>query len=150
MTSLVRAESGLPEPRLWRSRSNRVFAGVIGGLAEKFGLEALPLRLLYAPLTVLSAGLLAIPYIAVWAIARTHGPERTEPRVWRSGSNKVVGGVLGGLAEKMGAPPMAVRVLYAALTVFTMGVPGVFLYLVLWALMPSLDPRPDPHEDFER
>ena len=138
-TELVRAEAGLPAPRLWRSRSNRVVAGVIGGLSEKLGLEPLPIRILYGALTVFSAGLLAIPYIGIWAITRTHGPPRSTPRFWRRSSNKVVAGVLGGLADKIGVAPIVTRVLYAAATVFTMGAPGIVLYLLLWALMPSID-----------
>src|SRR5918992_176062 len=108
--------SGVPAPRLWRSRSNRVFAGVLGGLAEKFGLEASPLRLLYGLLTVVSGGLLAIPYVAIWAITRPHGPPRSAPRLWRSRSDKVIGGVLGGLAEKFETSSMFLRVLFVTLT----------------------------------
>lgn len=152
-TGLVRAESGLPAPRLWRSRSNRVVAGVIGGLAEKFGLAVLPVRILYGALTLFSAGLLAIPYVAIWAIARVHGPERTGPRFWRRSSKKVIAGVLGGLSDRAGIPAIVTRVLYAAATVFTMGAPGVVLYLLLWALMPSIDDASEParyREDFDR
>jgi phage shock protein PspC (stress-responsive transcriptional regulator) len=152
-TGLVRAESGLPAPRLWRSRSNRVVAGVIGGLSEKFGLEALPVRILYGALTVASAGLLAIPYAAIWAITRVHGPSRSGARFWRRSSNKVIAGVLGGLSDKLGVPATVTRVLYAMATVFTMGAPGAVLYLLLWALMPSIDDAGEParyREDFDR
>ena len=152
-TGLVRAESGLPAPRLWRSRSNRVVAGVIGGLSEKFCLEALPVRILYGALTVFSAGLLAIPYVGIWAITRVHGPERSDQRFWRRSSNKVVAGVLGGLSDRAGIPAIVTRVLYAAATVFTMGAPGIVLYLLLWALMPSIDDAREPTrypESFDR
>jgi phage shock protein PspC (stress-responsive transcriptional regulator) len=149
-TTLARAASGLPEPRLWRSRSNRVFAGVLGGLAEKFGLEPLVVRLVYGTLTVLSAGFLALPYVAVWAITRPHGPERTRPRFWRSTSKRIVGGVLGGFAERTGASPIALRVLYAAVTAFTMFLPGTLLYLLLWVVTPAFHDRRGPHDDFER
>jgi phage shock protein C len=136
VTGYARA-AGLPVPRLWRSRSNRVLAGVLGGVAEKFGWEPLPVRLLYGSLTIVSGGLLAIPYLAIWAITRMHGPERTSPRFWRSRANKIIGGVLGGLAEKLGIPPLLARVLYSVLTVFSMGVPGILIYLLLWAVMPT-------------
>jgi phage shock protein C len=138
VTGFARA-AGLPVPRLWRSRSNRVIAGVIGGLAEKFGMEPLPVRLLYGLLTIFSGGLLAIPYVAIWAITRVHGPARSSPRLWRSRSNKVIAGVLGGLAEKLGIPATLARVVYSALTVFSMGFPGILIYLVLWAVMPAMD-----------
>jgi phage shock protein C len=139
VTSAARAAAGLPEPRLWRSRSNRVVAGVLGGLAEKFGLEPGPLRLLYGVLTVFSGGLLAIPYVGIWAITRPHGPARSSPRIWRSRSNKVVAGVLGGLAEKFDVPATFLRVLFVTLSVFSAGFPGLLIYLILWMITRPMD-----------
>lgn len=131
-TSAHRSAAGLPAPRLWRSRTNRVVAGVLGGLAEKFGLEPQPLRLLYSLLTVVSGGLLAIPYIAIWMITRPHGPPRSLPRLWRSRSDRVIGGVLGGMAEKFDVNSTFLRVLYVALSIFSAGFPGILIYLILW------------------
>ncbi|MDQ3951246.1 MAG: PspC domain-containing protein [Gemmatimonadota bacterium] len=131
--------AGLPTPRLWRSRSDRVVAGVLGGLAEKYGLEPRPLRLLYGLLTVVSGGLLAIPYFGIWAITQAHGPARSAPRLWRSRSNKVIAGVLGGLAEKLDVPPTFLRVLFVALSVFSAGFPGLLIYLVLWMITRPMD-----------
>lgn len=131
---------GLPAPRLWRSRSNRVVAGVLGGLAEKFGFEVLPVRLLYGVLTVLSAGTFVVPYVGLWLITSAHGPAPSRSGLWRSRSNAVVAGVLGGLAEKLGVRPAFVRVPYVALSVVTAGVPGLLLYLGLWAVTRPMDP----------
>src|ERR671917_2809381 len=131
--------AGLPAPRLWRSRGDRVFAGVLGGLAEKFGLESRPLRLLYGILTVVSGGLLAIPYLAIWAITQPHGPRRSLPRLWRSRSDKVIGGVLGGMGEKWNVNATFLRVLFVALSIFSAGFPGVLVYLVLWMITRPLD-----------
>jgi phage shock protein C len=139
LTGDARAAAGLPAPRLWRSRSNRVVAGVLGGLAEKFGLDPQPLRLLYGLLTVFSGGLLAIPYIAIWAVTQPHGPARSAPRIWRSRSDKVIAGVLGGLAEKFDVSAGLLRVLYVALSVFSAGFPGILIYLVLWMITPQID-----------
>jgi phage shock protein C len=140
-TGLARAEAGLPEPRLWRSRSSRIIAGVIGGLAEKFGWDPLPARLLYGLLTIASGGLLVIPYVVIWAITRTHGSgySRSEPRLWRSRSNKMIAGVLGGLAEKFDLSASFLRVLYVTLSVFSAGFPGILIYLILWAITPEID-----------
>ncbi|MGH7719797.1 MAG: PspC domain-containing protein [Gemmatimonadaceae bacterium] len=54
------------------------------------------------------------------------------PRLWRSTENKVVAGVLGGLAERFRMDATFIRVLFAALTLFSGAFPGVFIYLVLW------------------
>ncbi len=134
--------AGLPAPRLWRSRANRVVAGVLGGLAEKFGLDAKPLRILYSLLTVVSGGLLAVPYVAVWAITQPHGPGRSARRLRRSRRNKVIAGVIGGLAEKFEVQPTFLRVLYVLLSIFSAGFPGILVYLILWMIMGPAD-EPD-------
>lgn len=46
-------------------------------------------------------------------------------------------GVCGGIAEYFNVDPTVVRVGYALLTVVSAGFPGVLVYLVLAAIMPS-------------
>ncbi len=46
-------------------------------------------------------------------------------------------GVCGGLAEYFGLDSTLVRIIYALLTVFLAGFPGVLIYLILWAVMPK-------------
>lgn len=133
---------GAPVPRLWRSRDDRILAGVIGGLSEKYGWDPLPVRLLFSVLTAMSGGLLVVPYIAVWAITQAHGESAAPRRWWRSRRDKVIAGVLGGLADKFDTQPTFLRVLYTALTIVSGGFPGILLYLVLWAITPL---EPDPH-----
>ena len=50
--------------------------------------------------------------------------------------NKVLGGVLGGIAEYMDADPTLVRVVYAVLTFFT-AFSGIILYPILWLIIPD-------------
>ena len=52
-------------------------------------------------------------------------------------TDKMVAGVCAGLAEYMGIDPTVVRVVYAALSIFSAGFPGLILYLVLMILMPN-------------
>jgi phage shock protein PspC (stress-responsive transcriptional regulator) len=56
------------EPRrLYRSRNNRQFAGVCGGLADYFNIDATLVRVLFVVLAVLGgSGLLA--YILLWIV----------------------------------------------------------------------------------
>lgn len=61
----------------------------------------------------------------------------TKRRLTRSPKNAIFAGVCGGIAEYMELDPTAVRVLYAALTVFSAAFPGVLLYIILWAIMPK-------------
>jgi phage shock protein PspC (stress-responsive transcriptional regulator) len=133
----------LPAPRLWRSRSNRVVFGVIGGLAEKLGWEVKPLRILAGLLGVLTLPLgalpVVIPYLTLLAITRARGPATPSKPFRRSRDNHMIAGVLGGAAEWLGAKPTLVRVAYGALTIATLGLPGIVTYLVLWAKTPVAD-----------
>lgn len=61
-------------------------------------------------------------------------------RFTRSRSDRIIGGVCGGLAEYYGLDPLMVRILTVVLTAFT-GVP-LFVYLVLWMVMPSAPTSP--------
>ncbi len=56
-------------------------------------------------------------------------------RLHRSRRHRLVGGVCGGIAERLGWSPLLVRVLFvlgAVLPIF----PGAVAYLVLWAVLP--------------
>lgn len=48
----------------------------------------------------------------------------------------MLGGVCAGLAEYADVDPTVVRLLYAALTVFT-AFSGIILYPILWIIMPE-------------
>lgn len=57
----------------------------------------------------------------------------------RKSHDKMLAGVCAGLAEYMGIDPTVVRVVYAALSVFSVGFPGLLLYLILCIVMPSAE-----------
>ena len=59
-------------------------------------------------------------------------------KLYRS-SNRILTGVCGGVAEYLNIDPTVVRVLYAALSVFTAAFPGLLLYIILMILMPNYD-----------
>ena len=52
-------------------------------------------------------------------------------------TNKVLAGVCGGIAEYFEVDPTLIRIAYAALTIFSVGFPGVLLYLIMLLLMPE-------------
>lgn len=54
--------------RLYRSRNQRVIAGVCGGLAEYFNLDPTWIRLIFILLSLLGVGLFIIVYIIFWII----------------------------------------------------------------------------------
>ena len=54
--------------RLRRSSSNEVFLGVLGGLAEFFGIEARKARIAWVIGTLLSGGLTIGAYFLLWYV----------------------------------------------------------------------------------
>jgi len=62
-----------------------------------------------------------------------------EKRLQRSRTEKMVGGVCGGLAEYFGIDPTIVRLLWVV--IILLGGAGILLYIILWVIMP-LQPPP--------
>jgi len=54
----------------------------------------------------------------------------------RSRSDRILGGVCGGIAEWLGWSPGLVRVGYVVLSILSAAFPGILVYLVLWLVMP--------------
>lgn len=72
-----------------------------------------------------------------------------EKKLTRS-TNKMVSGVCAGIAEYLDVDPTLVRIIYAALTVFSAGFPGVLLYIILLLIMPGKQPTSNNNvEDVE-
>jgi phage shock protein PspC (stress-responsive transcriptional regulator) len=53
-------------PRLQRSRTDRVVAGVCGGIARQYGIDAVLLRILVVVATLFSGGVFLIGYVLAW------------------------------------------------------------------------------------
>lgn len=58
-------------------------------------------------------------------------------RLLLSQSDKKIAGVCGGLADYFDVDATLVRIIFIVLTVFSLGMGGVLLYLILWAIMPK-------------
>ena len=56
-------------------------------------------------------------------------------RLYRSNTDKVIGGVSGGLADYLGIDVVIVRVLFVLLVLF--GGSGVLVYIILWIAIPE-------------
>ncbi len=57
-----------------------------------------------------------------------------QKRLYRSGKDKILGGVCAGIAEYFGWDPTLVRIAWVIISL--MYGMGVLLYLVCWAIMP--------------
>lgn len=62
-------------------------------------------------------------------------------RLRRSRTDRTVAGVLGGVAEYLGADPTMIRALYLLSILLTGGV-AVLAYPILWLVMPEAPPAP--------
>lgn len=71
-----------------------------------------------------------------------------QKKLTRSSSNKVLAGVLGGLAEYFAVDATLIRVCYAALAVLSAGFPGILLYIIMVLIIPVGGPE-DPKDKFE-
>jgi phage shock protein C len=58
-------------------------------------------------------------------------------RLYRSSTQRMLGGVCGGLGEYFAIDPTLVRIVYILVTVATGLLPGAGLYVVLWLIVPS-------------
>ncbi|MBO3698430.1 PspC domain-containing protein [Roseivirga sp. E12] len=58
-------------------------------------------------------------------------------KLTRSGADKVVAGVCGGLAEWLGWDVTLVRLIYVLISIFSAGFPGFIVYVILWVIMPA-------------
>jgi len=63
-----------------------------------------------------------------------HNPHEPK-KLYRSRSNKMIGGVCGGLAEHFNMDPTLVRIIFVALAV--LGFSGGLIYLIMWAVVPE-------------
>lgn len=62
----------------------------------------------------------------------------TESRpLTRSRSDRMLAGVIGGIARRFGWDSNLTRIGYVILSVVSAGFPGILVYLILWLLMPE-------------
>lgn len=51
--------------------------------------------------------------------------------------NKILSGVLAGIAEYMDVDPTIIRIAYTALAIFSAGFPGLLLYIIMAFIIPN-------------
>jgi phage shock protein C len=66
--------------QLMRSESDRVIAGVAGGIAEHYGVDATLVRVIWA-LSLLFGGLGAVAYIVLWIVLPSGTPTAPAVRI---------------------------------------------------------------------
>ena len=57
----------------------------------------------------------------------------------RSRSDRMIAGVVAGLAKYFGIDPTMARVIYVVGSVVSAAFPGILVYVILWAIVPEGD-----------
>lgn len=60
-----------------------------------------------------------------------------EQRRLTKSNNKMIAGVLAGIAEYMDVDPTIIRIAYTALAIFSAGFPGLILYIIMACIIPN-------------
>lgn len=125
------------EKRLFRSRENRVIAGVCGGVGEYFNIDPTSCKINLLAFSILG-GLSAWIYLLA-LIIMPNEPNIQEggvtlKKLYRSRKDAMVAGVCGGLAEYIGVDSAIVRLVFAVAVV--MGGIGVLAYFA-WIIIPE-------------
>lgn len=57
----------------------------------------------------------------------------------RSRHDRILAGVMGGIARRFGWNSTLVRVVFVVLSILSAAFPGILVYLILWLLIPEED-----------
>jgi phage shock protein PspC (stress-responsive transcriptional regulator) len=122
---------------LMRDQQRKIIGGVCSGLANYLHIDPVWIRLLFAVLAF-AWGFTIFVYIVMWILVPGSyelSEIETGKKMYRDPERKVLGGVSGGVAAYLNFDILAVRILFIILT-FAGGL-GVFLYIVLWLILPE-------------
>lgn len=57
--------------------------------------------------------------------------------LYRSNQNKMISGVMGGIAQRFGWNANLLRLIFVAVSVMSAAFPGILVYLILWMVIPK-------------
>jgi len=66
-----------------------------------------------------------------------HFPMNQPSRFTRSINDRVLAGVMGGVAHRYGWNSTLLRAIYVVVSVASAAFPGILVYLILWRVMPE-------------
>jgi phage shock protein PspC (stress-responsive transcriptional regulator) len=132
-----------PDPvRLTRLPAEGKVAGVCAGLAAYFHVDVTFVRLAWVVLSVVPGAIIGglIAYLAAWLVLPRDDAgmlPHNGKRLVRSGSDRKIGGVCGGVAEYFGWDSGLVRVAAIVLAIYPgVIICGVLVYVIAWFLIP--------------
>ncbi|HET7610806.1 MAG TPA: PspC domain-containing protein [Rhodanobacteraceae bacterium] len=57
----------------------------------------------------------------------------------RSRHDRMIAGVVGGLADHFGIDSSMLRIIYVLVSIFSAAFPGILVYIILWLVVPQED-----------
>lgn len=69
--------------------------------------------------------------------------EPTNRVLRRSRNDRMIAGVMGGIAKYFRVDPTVLRVLFVVISVVSVAVPGALIYLLMWLIVPEAGPEED-------
>jgi len=130
------------QSQLRRFPNEGKIAGVCAGVAEYFDIDVTFVRLAWIALSIVPGLLLGgvLAYAVAWLLVPAASGAHTSyagKRLTRSMSDKMIGGVCGGLAEYLGVDATIVRGVSVVLSIYPGAViGGALAYLIAWAVVP--------------
>ncbi|AOA59341.1 PspC domain-containing protein [Acinetobacter larvae] len=70
--------------------------------------------------------------------------------LYRSQRQKIIAGVMGGIAERFNWNANLLRLVFVAVSILSAGFPGILIYLILWFIMPQRRTQANLSEDSQR
>ncbi len=162
-------ESSTPK-RLYRDEQNKVLGGVCSGIANYFGLDPLLVRVLW----IFLVGINLLGYLILWIAVPSSSVKEVggvRKRLFRDIDNKLIGGVCSGLSKYFGIRVGIARLLFLIPFIrfiinfkhlhlwqfwdspdfpsfldFTFSPGAVFVYIVLWLVLPEAKTSADKLE----
>jgi phage shock protein PspC (stress-responsive transcriptional regulator) len=124
--------------RLYKSRNKKI-AGVLAGIGNYFSIDPSIIRIFYAMIALLTG---IIPLLIVYIIAALFIPMeprsnivKNYKRLYRNPSNKILAGVLSGIADYLKIDLNIVRLIYIILFLITGVAPLLIGYFIAWVLI---------------
>ncbi len=62
---------------------------------------------------------------------------KSQPKKLYRSHDKILGGVLGGLADYINVDKTLVRLVYVLISLFSAGFPGLLAYIIAWIIIPE-------------
>jgi phage shock protein PspC (stress-responsive transcriptional regulator) len=123
---------------IYRSRNKKI-AGVLAGFGNYFSIDPTVIRLLFVIFAIIT---MVIPFVVVYIVAAIFMPMeprsnivKNYKRLYRNTSNKILAGVLSGIADYLKIDVNIIRLIYIVLFLLTGVAPLLIGYIVAWVII---------------